>query len=72
MITAALKSCIRFNTDGEITLCVSLPDDFFRYTLSHPDIDLILSQADVLDTMKRALTDTDLTEEQKRRIGELL
>jgi hypothetical protein len=72
MLTTELQSCIRFNTDGTMTLCVSLPDAFFRFILSNPELDLILSHADVLDTMKRALSDPDLTDAQKIQIGEML
>jgi hypothetical protein len=72
MITTDLKSCVRFNSDGELTLCVSLPDEFFRMVLSDPDLSIAISHAEVLDTLKRALSDDDLTDEQKRRISELV
>jgi hypothetical protein len=66
--TAALESCVRFNTEDTMTLCISLPDAFFRHTLSHPDMDLVISHAEVLDTLQRAAKDPDLSDEQKARI----
>jgi hypothetical protein len=72
MLTTELKSCIRFNTDNEITVCISLSDDFVRAALSDLDSGITICHAELLDTVKRATSDPDLTAEQKLKIAELI
>jgi hypothetical protein len=72
MVHTALKSCVRFNEDGEKTLCISLPDTFLQAILSDPELSITISHGEVLDTLKRAASDPDLTEEQKQKIAELV